>query len=191
MINVTSSWAAFLAASAWLNTLDRLEGVEGRKYIILVSSGRDTFSRLTYDKLLKKIQATHNIVIYPISTGRAFREAVEARYGGHPNVNMAMVDYLQADNAMNTFARLTGGRAYFPRFEAEFPEVFRAIGASIRNQYVLAYYPTNAKLDGTYRKLKVELVDPRTGGPPKDAKGKPVKYNIIAREGYTARHVVD
>jgi len=176
---------------ALYDTVDRLEGVAGRKYIILVSSGRDTFSRVTYDKLLKRIQATHNLVIYPISTGRAYREAMQARYGANPNVSMAMMDYLQADNAMNTFARLTGGHAYFPRFQAEFSENFRDIGAAIRNQYVLAYYPTNTKLDGTYRKLKVELVDPRTGGPLKDAKGKVLKYSVIAREGYTARHLVD
>jgi VWFA-related protein len=178
---------------ALYDTLDRLEGVEGRKYIILVSSGRDTFSKLNYDKVLKKIEGSRNITIFPISTGRAFREWVDARYGANPNVSMAMMDYLQADNSMNTFAKLSGGRAYFPRFQAEFAEIFRDIGASIRNQYNLGYHPTNTKLDGSYRRLKVELVDPKTGGALKltDAKGKPLKYVVIAREGYTARHAVE
>ena len=44
---------------------------------------------------------------------------------------------------MRTFAAMTGGRAYFPRFQAEFPEIFRDIGDDIRNQYTLAYSPTN------------------------------------------------
>jgi hypothetical protein len=100
--------------------------------------------------------------------------------------------FLQADNQLSTFAKMTGGRAYFPRFEAEMPEIFNDINANIRNQYTLAYHPTNAKLDGTYRKLKVELVD-GNGQPLKmrNEKGKEVKYQIIAREGYTAKHEVD
>ena len=69
-------------------------------------------------------------------------------------------DWLQADNQMNTFAHMTGGRAYFPRFDGELPEIFHDIGTDIRNQYTIAYHPTNPKLDGSYRKLKVELVRP-------------------------------
>jgi VWFA-related protein len=105
---------------------------------------------------------------------------------------IANIDYLQADNEMNTFARMTGGRAYFPRFEGELPAIFHDIAADIRNQYLLAYHPTNSKLDGTYRKLKVELIAP--GGGPlkvKDQKGKDLKVQVIAREGYTAKHTVE
>ena len=102
------------------------------------------------------------------------------------------MDYLQGDNEMNTFARLTGGRAYFPRFQQELPAIFHDITGDIRNQYNLAYHPTNPKLDGTYRKLKVEVVAP-DGGPlkVKDQKGKEVKYSVVAREGYTAKHTVE
>jgi len=102
------------------------------------------------------------------------------------------MDYLQADNEMNTFARMTGGRAYFPRFEGELNGIFQDIGSDIRNQYSIAYHPTNTKLDGTYRKLKVQVVAP-DGGPlkVKDQKGKDVKYEIVAREGYTAKHEVE
>ena len=75
------------------------------------------------------------------------------------------MDYLQGDNEMRTFARLTGGRAYFPRFQAELPEIFHDVIGDIRNQYNLAYHPTNPKLDGTYRKLKVEVIAPDGGQP--------------------------
>lgn len=180
---------------ALYDTIDRLEGVEGHKYIILVSTGIDTFSKLNLDEMLKKIKTTHDITIYPISVGRALREWAEARGGTAPHgmgIPIQNIDYLQADNEMNTFAKLTGGRAYFPRFQGELPEIFRDINSDIRNQYSLAYHPTNAKLDGTYRKLKVEIVAP-DGGPLKirDQKGKDVKFQIIARDGYTAKHTVE
>jgi VWFA-related protein len=174
---------------ALYDTLDRIDRIEGHKYIILISSGRDTFSKINLDQCLKKIKATPNVSIYAISIGRALREMADARGMVGPIMS---TDFLQADNQMNTFAKLTGGRAYFPRFEGELPEIFRDIAADIRNEYNLAYHPTNTKLDGTYRKLKVELVGP-DGSPlkVKDQKGKDVKYQVIAREGYTAKHQVE
>ena len=93
---------------------------------------------------------------------------------------------------MTTFARMTGGMSFFPRFPAEMPEDFGVINESIRNQYVLTYTPTNAKQDGTYRKLRVELVDDE-GHPLRmqDEKHKPLKYDIIARDGYKAKQEVN
>jgi VWFA-related protein len=178
---------------AVFDTLDRLDRIEGKKYIILVTTGVDTFSKLTLDKILKKIKSTKDVTIYPISVGFAVREYCEVHgcrtRGIIPVGNM---DYLQADNEMKTFAALTGGRAYFPRFEGELAGMFNDIGADIRNQYNITYHPTNAKQDGTYRKLKVELQAP-DGGPLKvrDQKGKDVKYIVYAREGYTAKHTVE
>ena len=114
----------------------------------------------------------------------------------HPNRGLGIpsgrMDYLQADNQMRTFAAMTGGRAYFPRFQAEYAEEFQDIGNDIRNQYSISYHPTNTKLDGTYRKLKVQVQAP-DGSPlkVKDQKGKDVKIDVVAREGYTAKHTVD
>jgi len=175
---------------ALYDTIDRIENLEGRKYIILVSTGRDTFSKLNLDQILKKLKTTQNITIYAVSIGRALREMMEARMGA--SGGLITTDWLQADNQMNTFAHMTGGRAYFPRFDGELPEIFHDIGTDIRNQYTIAYHPTNPKLDGSYRKLKVELVAP-DGGPlkVKDQKGKDVKFQIYARDGYTAKHQVE
>ncbi len=175
---------------ALYDTLDRVERIDGRKEIILISSGLDTFSRVTYDKVLKKIKATPNVTIYTISTGFLWRNYMEAR--GTRSAIREM-DFLQADNQMNTFAKMTGGRWFSPRFEAELPEDFREISAAVRNQYTITYRPTNAKLDGTYRKLKVEVVQPGTDKPliVKDQKGKELKYQVVAREGYTAKHEVE
>src|SRR5581483_4258184 len=171
------------------DTLDRIDGIEGHKYVVLISSGRDTFSKINLDQMIKKIKATQNVTIYAVSIGEMLRLMLEARgYAG----GIQTTDWLQAQNQLNTFAKLTGGRAYFPRFEGELPEIFNSIGADIRNEYALAYPPTNTKLDGTYRKLKVEVVGP-DGKPLKvrDEKGKEVKYQVIAREGYTAKHQVE
>ena len=174
---------------AMFDTLDRIDRIDGKKYIILVSSGADTFSKITLDQTLKKIKSTKDVTIYPISIGWQYREAVQARSLGN---GVRDISWLQNDNQMNTFAKLTGGRAYFPRFEAEMKDIFHDISADIRNQYSISYHPTNTKLDGTYRKLKVELQAP-DGGPLKvrDQKGKEVKYIVYAREGYTAKHTVE
>jgi VWFA-related protein len=174
---------------ALYDTVDRIDRIDGRKYIILVSTGQDTFSKLNLDQILKKLKGTKDITIYAVSIGRSLREWADAHGMVGP---IRQLDFLQADNQMTTFAKLTGGRAYFPRFEGELPEIFHDVASDIRNQYNLAYKPSNAKLDGTYRKLKVELVA-ADGGPlkVKDQHGKDLKVEIHAREGYTAKHQVD
>ena len=174
---------------ALYDTLDRLDRVEGKKYIILVTTGIDTFSKLTLDKIMKKIRDTKDVTIFPISVGFIVREYCEVHQCGYTHgmgIPVGEMDYLQGDNEMRTFAAMTGGRAYFPRFEGELPELFQDISSDIRNQYTLSYSPTNTKLDGTYRKLKVQ-VDAKV----KDQKGKNVKIEVVAREGYTAKHTVD
>jgi VWFA-related protein len=182
---------------ALYDTLDRIDRIEGHKYVILLSTGVDTFSRLNLDQITKKVKASHDITIYPVSIGWALREYCETHgctgmSHGTASRGISTIDYLQADNEMNTFARLTGGRAFFPRFEAEFGEIFHDILGDVRNQYNIAYHPTNAKQDGTYRKLKIELVA-ADGGPLKfkDQKGKDLKVQIITRDGYTAKNTVE
>ena len=174
---------------AVFDTLDRVDRIEGKKYIILVSSGADTFSKLNLDQIMKKIKSTRDTTIYAVSIGWQRREYMDSH--GYAS-GATEVGWLQNDNQLNTFAKLTGGRAYFPRFEGELPEIFNQISADIRNQYTISYHPTNTKLDGSYRKLKVELQAP-DGGQLKvrDQKGKEVKTIVYARDGYTAKHQVE
>jgi VWFA-related protein len=180
---------------ALYDTLDRMDRVEGKKYVILVTTGVDTFSKLTLDKIIKKIKDTKDVTIFPVSVGFMIREMYEAHGRAAPHgmgIPVSQMDYLQADNEMRTFAAMTGGRAYFPRFQGELPEDFGQISEDIRKEYSLAYHPSNTKLDGTYRKLKVQVVAP-DGGPlkVKDQKGKDVKIDVVSRDGYTAKHTVD
>ena len=161
--------------------LDRLQRIEGQKYIILIASGYDSFSKLTLDKIIKRVKAAQDITIFTISTG-GFARAVRGD----------SITMLQADNEMRTFSSMTGGVSYFPRFPTELPDDFNQINQNIRAKYELVYRPTNAKQDGTYRKLRVELVDDE--GQPlriKDEKNKPLKYDIIARDGYRAKQEVE
>lgn len=175
---------------ALYETLDRVSRVEGRKYIILIGSGRDTFSKLTLDKILAKVKSTPNVTIFTIGTGALLHEL----YGGRGGMSSGMADlnYLQAENQMKTFASMTGGLSFSPVFQGALPDIFSQINDSIRNQYVLTYRPTNNKDDGSYRKIQVFLVD-NEGHPLRmqDEKGKPLKYSIIARDGYKAKLPVE
>ncbi len=175
---------------ALYETLDRTSRIEGRKYIILIGTGRDTFSKLTLDKMLAKVKATSNVTIFSIGTG-AFVNEVRGGRGGM-NGSLRDLDYLQAQNQLKTFAQMTGGLYFAPIFQGELPDIFNQINNSIRNQYILTYRPTNNKNDGSYRRVKVQLVD-NEGHPLRmaDEKGKPLKYSVIARDGYKAKLPVE
>jgi VWFA-related protein len=167
------------------DTADRMSKIEGRKAIILITSGIDTFSKLTYDKTRKSLQDSA-VPVYPIGILQLAREMAEARGAN-------TIDFLQGDNELRTFAKETGGQAFFPRFMQEMPNAFAAISQSLRNQYTLSYSPTNTAKDGKYRKLTVQLVNPATNEPLRvtDQKGKAMKYTIVAKAGYTAPRAVE
>jgi VWFA-related protein len=174
---------------ALTDTVERMSPIEGRKAVILISSGMDTFSKLTFDKT-RRILQNAGVPIYAIGLMQALREWYDAR-GAMGSI--ARLDFLQADNQLRTFTKETGGQAFFPRFYGEFPGIFRTISETLRNQYTITYQPTNQTRDGKFRKIKVELVNPATNEPLRitDEKGKPLKYQIIAKNGYTAPREVE
>ena len=174
---------------ALVDTADRMSEIEGRKAIVLISTGVDTFSKLTFDKTRKAIQNA-GVPIYAIGMMQAIREYYDS-YGALGPI--ARLDFLQADNQMRTFARESGGQSFFPRFYGEFPAIFQSISHSLRNQYQITYSPTNQARDGKFRKIKVELVNPGTGEPLKitDQKNKPIKYSVMTKPGYTAPREVE
>ena len=170
--------------------LDRVSRIDGHKYIIVIASGRDTFSKITLDKIMDKIRKTPDVTIFTVSTGALARLMSEGRGGMSGQIRD--MDYLQADNQMKTFAQMTGGMFFAPRFVGEMPDDFGAINQAIRSKYEIIYHPTNTKQDGSFRKLQVQLVD-NEGHPLliQDEKHKPLKYEVQYRNGYKARQEVE
>ena len=169
---------------ALADTADRMSKIEGRKAILLIASGIDTFSKLTYDKARKSLQES-GVPIYSIEIGAVARMMAEAR-------GAADLDFVQGDNELRTFAKETGGQAFFPRFPQELPNIFQAITHSLRSQYSLSYSPNNQARDGKYRKITVQLINPDTNEILKIMEnGKPIKYTIIAKQGYMGPRAVE
>ncbi len=170
---------------------DRMSAIEGRKAILLIGTGLDTFSKITFDTARKSLQES-GVPIYTISVLQIARMMAESR-GGGMGAQIQNMDFLQADNEMKTFSKETGGLSFFPRFTGEYPQVFHQIEQALREQYSFAYHPTNVARDGKFRHIKVELVNPSTNEPLRivNEKGKPVKYQIIAKAGYKAPREVD
>src|SRR5258707_13554856 len=142
---------------ALYDTLDRLDRDEGHKYVILVSRGFDSFSKINLDQSTKKIKSTHDVTIFPISVGWIGRERYDAVGRAAPHglgIPISRIDYLQADNEMQTFARLTGGRFYQPRFEAEYTEIVHHVISDRRKQEESTFPHTNASDHGSDTRLR-------------------------------------
>lgn len=167
-----------------IDTVERLQDVKGKKAILILASGLDTsLGKHTLDDALKRLRQT-DVTIFAVGVGRDFVEYFDAR---NRLSSTARLDFYQAQNQLNAFTRLTGGRAWFPRFQGELPNIFRDVAGMLRNQYSIGYTPANKNRDGKFRKIKVELVD-ANGNPlvVVDQHNKKVKYVVYAREGYVA-----
>ncbi len=166
---------------AILDTTDRLKDVKGKKAILVLATGVDTFSKHTLDQTMKLLRQT-DTTIFCVGLDKPYINFLESHgsLGSHMN-------YLQGENQLKTFAQMTGGYSWFPQFDGEIPGIFQTITAFLRNQYSLSYTPTTGANDGKFHKVKVELVAP-DGSPleVKDQKGKKQKVVVYAREGYTA-----
>jgi VWFA-related protein len=166
---------------AILDTVDRLKDTKGKKSILLLATGVDTFSKHTLDQTIKQLRQT-DVTIFAVGLDKPYTNFLDSRGSQASHLN-----FLQGENQLRTFAQMTGGFAWFPQFDGEIPGIFHEVAAFLRNQYSISYSPTNRARDGKYRKLKVELVGP-DGGPLSvlDQKGKKQKYVVYAREGYQA-----
>jgi Ca-activated chloride channel homolog len=128
-----------------------LQEVEGHTAVILITFGIDTFSRITYDKALK-IASGGGVPIYPVHVGHLWFKKYDAVMPAETRLG-----FLQAENALKTFAERTGG-AYFPlTFESEIPQIMRNIELMLRSQYSIGYEPTNTRREGKERKIKLEV----------------------------------
>lgn len=129
-----------------------------RRAIILLSDGYNTSGTKKLDEAVLAAQKAE-AVIYSIGIGDNFYDGVDS-------------------GALRKISERTGGRAFFPRDEVELRKAFKQIEEEMRSQYLIAYEPQNQALDGSYRKIEIQLVNP-------DLQKQKVK--LTHREGYFAK----
>jgi VWFA-related protein len=163
---------------ALYETLNQLRDVRGKKSILVLATGFDTFSKHNLDQIIDRLKETETTIF---AVGMAEEIDLYSANGGG-------VGYLQAKNQLTTFARMTGGYAFFPRFEGEMPDIFNTVASYLRSQYTLVFSPSTPQ-DGKYHKIAVEVLDDQ-GSPLMlvNQKGKKKKAVVKAREGYMAPH---
>lgn len=129
-----------------------------RKAIILVASGIDTFSKSNYSEARKIVQEA-GVPVYVISTGNLFYKKYEQFLGAVDQIDgtPGRLTFLQAQNAMNTIAKESGGKHFPMTFEGEVPGYLQEINALMRNQYSLTYDLAERRPPGSRNKLVVKV----------------------------------
>ena len=137
------------------SSLDHLkQGKCDKKILIVISDGGDNASKHSLAQVIAMAKAS-DAIIYTIGI---FDEQ----------------DGDQNPGVLKRFAKETGGEAYFPESSKEIASICEGIARDIRNQYTLAYVPTNQKLDGGYRTIDVRVFAPKRG-----------HLSVRTRTGYT------
>jgi len=129
-----------------------------RRAIILLSDGVNTYGQKKLDDAVRAAQKSE-AVIYSIGIGDNFYSGVDT-------------------GALKKISERTGGRAFFPRDEADLRRAFAQIQQEMRSQYMVSYEPTNQKRDGSYRKIEIRLINPEL---------LKQKISLTHREGYFAK----
>src|SRR5829696_5185123 len=146
--------------SIWITSSDVLGPApeRTRRAIILLSDGYDTFSKKKLDDAVQAAQRAE-AVIYSVGIGDNFYDGVD-------------------EGSLKKISERTGGRAYFPRDENELRQAFKQIQEEMRSQYLIAYEPTNRALDGSYRKIEIQVVNSEL---------EKQKVRLTHRQGYFAK----
>src|SRR5579864_6176869 len=141
-----------------------------RRVMIVISDGEDNLSNHTRSEAIEMAQRT-SVVIYTISTSTQWIQLSQT----DPNKLADRKSHLtEGDKILQDLADETGGRAFFPYHVDDLDQSFQDIGDELRNQYSIAYMPTNYVLDGRYHRIRIEVPE---------HKG----YQVRARRGYFAR----
>jgi VWFA-related protein len=149
---------------AVIGSLDHLKkGSRDKKVILVVTDGEDNASRHSLENTVEQAQR-NDAVIYAV--GVFSDDDIKHNH-------RAMK---KARTALTQLANATGGLAFFPEDANDTEAICTQIAHDIRNQYTLAYYPTNAARDGSYRSVMVNVVPPRGAG----------KLTVRTRSGYYA-----
>ena len=154
-------------------TLDRLENIDGKKAIFLLSTGFDTFSRANYGDTLRRAEDS-NTMIYAVGMAQMFRTIYEQRLS-----SIDRMSFLQAEVALRSIAENTGGMAWFPRFRGEYPSIYEGVSFLMRNQYSIGFVPTGLEEDDDLREIEIQ-VEPID----LDDDGDPEKLKVRHKKGF-------
>jgi VWFA-related protein len=157
MAGSTALWDAVWASS---NDLLSISAENTRRAIILLTDGVDTISQVKMHEAIERAQKA-DALIYAIGIGDSYQGGVD-------------------NGSLKKIAEKTGGRAFFPHNETELRTAFDQIQRDLREQYLVAYSPSNKARDGSYRVIRIEVADP-------ELRKQSVKLNY--RPGYFAKTV--
>jgi VWFA-related protein len=165
---------------AILATLAEMRPVRGRKAIVLISSGIDTFSKAHFEDARKAAEES-DAPIYVISLTQVLRQILQMQ-----DRPVATVDWNQVEHQLQEIARASGGRAYTPSDTIQLSPVYDDMMENLKVRYVTTYKSSNSGDPNSPRTVRVELVDPQTGGPLaiRDANGRIVRASVILQENY-------
>jgi VWFA-related protein len=163
--------------------LDWIAPVNGKKALVLLTTGLDSSSPARWDALVQKLRA-RDVVIFPVALGGWLRHAPDKPDKKKKATAAPQEDsqvFAAADQALLSLAAITGGRAFFPQSAKDFAPMYQQIAAALRHQYLLGITPQH---DGQFHPLTVEVLD--ASGQPFATEGKKATHRIFSREGYLA-----
>jgi VWFA-related protein len=165
-----------------LDVLHRMRPISERKAIIVVTSGVDTFSKATFAQVLGAARSSA-VPIYIISLSHLM-ELEAITYGSA--APFARIDWRAVEKQLEALAKASGGRAYVVDSEVQIPGIYDDITENLRVRYVVTYVSSNTTT-GPPRSIRIELIDPTTGGPLKihDAAGKVVPGKVFVQATYS------
>ena len=134
--------------AVWQFCDEKMRSVPGRRVLLIVSDGEDTYSRANIRDAIDIAQRTET-TIFAISTKAGFLATV-------PGVEAGQVAD-KKDRDLQTLAEETGGVAFFTGDMLSLERSFTKISKELRAQYLVTYNPTNKSYDGTFRRIDVKL----------------------------------
>ena len=138
--------------AVWQFCDEKMRSVPGRRVLLIVTDGEDTFSRANIRDAIDIAQRTET-TIFAISTKAGFLSTV-------PGVEAGQVAD-KKDKDLLTLAEETGGVAFFTGDMLSLERSFTRISKELRAQYLVTYNPTNKSYDGSFRKIDVKLSEGR------------------------------
>jgi VWFA-related protein len=166
---------------AVIYTMEQMRTVTGRKAIALISSGVDTFSKAKYEDAVRAAQDA-DTPIYVISLAPILRHNAEIYESTSP---LARIDWNKVERELQELAKASGGRAYSPEGTIALSSTYDDIMENLKVRYVISYQSNDRDLNFP-RRVRVDLVDPDTGGPLRivDEKGQRVRASVVVQDSY-------